>query len=86
MRERRRRARLLLEALQPFGIGGAWQDFDGDFARETGVARPIDLTHSPRAEGREDVVRSEAGPSRKAHESRKEMLSRRVSEVKPAHE
>ena len=57
-------ARLLLEALARFGIGGecAGQNLDGHRAIEPGVAGAIDLAHAARADRRDDLVGSEPGP------------------------
>ena len=53
MIQRCRRPRLLLESLQPFGIGreGRWQDLDRDVAVQLRITRAIDLPMPPAADG-----------------------------------
>ena len=62
MRERGDRLRLALEARARGRIGGqrGRQNLEGDVAIEFGVPRPIDLAHPARADGGEDLVRTEA--------------------------
>ena len=45
------------------------QDLERDVAVEPRVARAVDLAHAARAEGRDDLVRAEAGPLRETHVS-----------------
>ena len=63
------RPRLLLEPLAGFGRRGPMrgQDLDRDRAIEAGVACLVDLTHAPRSERREDLVRPEALTGGQAH-------------------
>ena len=58
--QRRRGARLLLEAAEPLGIGGERrrEHLDRDLALEPRVARAIDLAHPPRPDRRKDLVRT----------------------------
>ncbi len=74
--QRRGRARLLLEALAPLrvqrNLGG--KDLDRDFPPEPGVTGPIHLSHPARAERREHLIRTQAGPRRKAHLSPKSKI------------
>ncbi len=59
--ERRRGARLLLEARQPLGIGGVLlrQNLDRHLAAQARVFAEIHLAHAARAEQLEDLVRAE---------------------------
>jgi hypothetical protein len=61
MVQRGGRAGFLLEAAEAIGVGSErrGQDLDGDVAPEARVSRPIDLTHTPRANGGEDLVGAE---------------------------
>ena len=70
MVERRGGAGLLLEALASVRIGSdeLGKHLDRDLAAELRVPRPVDLAHASRAQRREDLVGSETGPGRKAHE------------------
>lgn len=67
--ELRDRPCFALEAQERLGIAGqlGGEDFDGYVPAELRVPRAIDLTHPPRAEGREDLVRAEAGLRLKGH-------------------
>ena len=69
MTERADRPRLQLEAAQALGVrGGVFgQDLDRDVAAEAGIARAVDFAHTSRSEGREDLVRPEAGARRQRH-------------------
>ena len=60
---------LLLEAAQAVGVRGKRrrQDLDRDISPEPRVLRPIDLPHSARAEGRDDLVRAEPRTGSEAH-------------------
>ena len=62
------RTRFPLEALADFGVAGHMrrQDFDGDGAVEASVFR-LNLSHSTRTNGREDLVGSETVTSAKSH-------------------
>ena len=42
-------------------------DLEGDVAVETGVSRLVDLAHPPRAERREDFVRTDTAASGERH-------------------
>src|ERR1019366_1673591 len=55
------RSRFLLEPPQRLDIPGeiAREDFDRDVAAEAGILRSVHLAHSARADGREDLVRTE---------------------------
>ena len=55
--------RFALEPREPIGVGGErlGQDLDRDVAIQLRVARAIDLAHAAGAEGRQDLVRAEAG-------------------------
>jgi hypothetical protein len=69
VRERGDRQRLALEARQGVGIPGErlGQDLDRDVAVQLGVARAIDLAHSPDPQWREDFERGESGSCRECH-------------------
>ena len=71
--ERGEDLRLALETSEPLGIarhiGG--QHLDRHLAVELGVGRPVDLAHSARAEGRDDLVRAEPHATRQAHGQRR---------------
>ena len=62
MRQRGDGLGLALEARQGVGVGSERlrQHLDGDVPVELPVARPIDLSHAPGAERREDLVGAEA--------------------------
>jgi hypothetical protein len=64
MIERGEHPGLALEAGAPPGIQGmdVGQQLDGDVAAEPGVACPVDLSHAPRPDGRDDLIRAEARP------------------------
>ncbi len=66
MAERRRRARLELEAAQTLRIRREvlGEDLQRDVAFEPGVTRAVDLAHSARAERRDDLVRTEVEAAR----------------------
>ena len=70
--ERRGGARLLLEAVQPVGVGGevGRQHLDGDVAVEAVVAGAIDLAHPAGAQQADDLVRSEGGSRCEVHARR----------------
>ena len=70
MIQRGERLRFALEPRDPLGIGREQlgQDLDRDVAIELRVARAVDLAHPARAEGGENLVRSEASAGRKRHE------------------
>jgi hypothetical protein len=72
MGEGGRRARLALEALAPVRIRrhGRGQDFQGDIASESRVARAVDLPHPAGARGGDDLVRAEPRLRRKRHGAR----------------
>ena len=55
------RSRLLLEPAQRIGVAGeiARQNFDGDVAAEPDILCSVHLAHPARADGREDLVRTE---------------------------
>jgi hypothetical protein len=57
------RASLALEAVETLGRmrESLRQDFDGDLAIQTGVAGPIDLPHTSRAEEIDDLVGTQVG-------------------------
>jgi hypothetical protein len=57
--------RLSLEALKLIGVAGhrIMQDLDRDLAAEAGVAGPVDLPYSPRADQVENLIRAEPGPA-----------------------
>ena len=65
----RGRAGFLLEAAQAIGIAGPErrQHLDRDIAVEPRVARPVDVAHASGAEGREDLVRTEAASGHNTH-------------------
>ena len=44
------------------------EDLDGDVAAEMGVPRAIDLLHPARADGRDELVRPEAGTGGEGHQ------------------
>ena len=69
MVQRGRRTRLLLEAVEPVGVGGKGgrEDLDGDVPAEARVARAIDLAHAAGADERDDLIRAEAGAGRECH-------------------
>ena len=70
MVQRRGRARLLLEPRDPVPIQGQGlrQDLDRHLAAEPRVLRPVDLSHSARTEGRQDLVAAEASAGGECHE------------------
>ena len=72
MVQRRGRARFLLEALQPFGVGrqAGGQDLDRYLASEPRVARAIDLPHPAGAERGDDFVGAEASARLQGQRSR----------------
>src|SRR5262245_50447083 len=45
------------------------KNLDCDVASELGVPGPVNLSHSPRPEGREDFVGAQTGARRQGHES-----------------
>jgi hypothetical protein len=55
-------AGLALEAALPLGVGRSLlgEDLEGDLAPEAGVVSPVHLSHTPGAQGREDLVRADA--------------------------
>jgi len=55
--------RFAFEASQAIGIGGKRlrEHLQGDVAMQSCVARPVHLAHSARADGRQNLVRAEAG-------------------------
>jgi hypothetical protein len=63
-------AGLLLEALASLGIAGhlGGQDLDGDVAAELAVPGPVDLSRPPRAQRREDLIRSDASSRQEGHQ------------------
>jgi hypothetical protein len=67
--ERGQQTRLTLEPDQPIRVarerGG--QDLDRDVAPEPAVAATVHLAHAARAEGRDDVVRTDASTDGKCH-------------------
>src|ERR1700693_3103946 len=65
MVQRRDHARFALEALAELGLG----NLDRDDTIKTRVARLINFTHAPCADGREDFVGSEAVTYREGHMS-----------------
>src|SRR5262245_29816395 len=69
MIQRRRGARFLLKAAKTIGIGRqrGRQDLDRDVATQPRVARPIDLAHSPSADGIEDFVGTEVTAWAQSH-------------------
>jgi hypothetical protein len=60
--QRGEQVRFTFEPREPLGIVGQrfGQDFEGDVATELRVACPINLSHAARADGGEDLVRSES--------------------------
>ena len=62
VRERCNRLRLVFEPVQRFRIvrGSLGHDLDRHLAPEPRVARPVNFAHPPRAERRNDLIRSEA--------------------------
>ena len=66
----RGRTGFLLEAAQSNGIAGPQrrQHLDRDIAVEPRIARPVDVPHASGAEGREDLVRTEAASGHNTHE------------------
>src|SRR5262245_56597885 len=58
MVERRGRARFLLEAPHPPGVGGelGWQQLDRHLAPQSRVEREMDLAHAPASERRQNLV------------------------------
>ena len=60
---------LPFEATSSLGVGGKLRrkDLDRDCALEAGVLRLQDLTHTPRPDGREDLVGSEHAARRERH-------------------
>ena len=69
MRELRDRLRLPLETLADLGRGGKMrrQDLDRHRPVESGVPRPVHLSHAARAERRDDLVGPEAGAGGEGH-------------------
>ena len=69
--ERTRESRLLLEAPDQLGVPGQGlvDDLEGDVPSEPGVPRPVDLGHSPGAEGGEHLVRTQPAAGSQAHAS-----------------
>src|SRR4026209_880144 len=69
MIQRREHLRLAPEARHALLIMGERlrQDFDSDVTAEHRVMRPIHLAHAARADGREDLVRSETSPRCQRH-------------------
>jgi len=69
MRQRGHGPRLTLEAGQGLGIFGEAfrQDLDRHLPAQPQVARPVDFSHPPGAERREDLVGAEDGSSGKGH-------------------
>ena len=57
VRKGRDRSRFLLKSLQHLRI---WNDFDRHFAAKSRVARTINLTHSARGNGSDNLVRPQA--------------------------
>ena len=66
MIERREHLRFAAEPRQSIRIAGQErrQDFQRDVAIELGVARAIDLAHTPGAERGEDLIRAESSAGR----------------------
>ena len=77
--EGRQHLRLPPEARQALGIRAVelGQDLQRDVAVELGVARPIDLAHAARAEGRLDLVGAEAGAGGEGHLAAEHGIDRR---------
>ena len=73
---------LALEAGDPVGVGGEGfeNDLDRDLASEARVPRSVDLSHSPRAQRRQDLVGAEAGAGGDGHGVFPEGASRSSSE------
>ena len=69
--QRRSRARLFLEALDPLGVRSdrRGQHLEGDVASEPCVTGAIDLAHPAGSESGDDLERSQARARRKRHES-----------------
>ena len=69
MRELRDGARFAVEAFAELRIDGKRrrQDFDGDGAIQTRVARLVDLAHPASADGGLDFVRPEPGSKGQRH-------------------
>jgi len=64
-----RRARFLLEAPQPLGVGAerGGQHLDRHVAPEPRIARPIHFAHPTRADGGLDLVRAETCAGAQGH-------------------
>jgi hypothetical protein len=62
MVQRREHLRFALETRNPFGIAGEdlRQDLDRDVAAKLGIARTIHLAHAAGADGRQDLIRTDA--------------------------
>ena len=69
MVQRCQRLRFALEAGHAVGVlsESSGQYLDGHLAMQPGVLRAVDLTHSARADGREDFVGTEASSGGKGH-------------------
>ena len=67
--ERRGCAGLLLETVQAVGVQGIrrGEHFDRHIAAQPRIARPVDLSHAPGANGADDFVRSEMDARGKGH-------------------
>src|SRR5437867_6208309 len=63
MGQRGDRFRLPLKPYQRLLVGGQlfWEDLDGHFTPEAVVARSVDLSHSARADGIEDLEMAKTG-------------------------
>src|SRR5262249_49892645 len=65
----REQPRFALEARQPLGILGkiSRQRLDRHIAAEPGVARAVNLAHTPRTKRSNDLERAEPGPRSEVH-------------------
>src|SRR5262245_14315193 len=63
------RASFLLEAGTARGVAGqiGWQYFESDITGEPAIAGAVDLSHATKANGREDLIRSQASSGRQRH-------------------
>ncbi len=77
--ERRSRARLLCETQESFAVGqeAGRQNLQGHLPPETGIASPVDLSHPPRTQRKEDFKGPEPGTGLECHVSVQDNRARR---------
>jgi hypothetical protein len=67
--QRRQNFRFALESCHALGVAGKrfGQDLESDVALQLGVACAVNLAHSARTDGRENLIQTDSSPDRKGH-------------------